>query len=50
MNLADDARRSGRDSRHGLFIFKLQNGLILGHRVAFFDEDIDHDAGIRALA
>ncbi len=49
MNLGDDARARGRDRGDGLFIFQFQNGLILRDRVTFFDEDIDHDARIRAF-
>ena len=49
VNFGDDAGGRGRNRSHGLFIFQFEDGLILGDRVAFLHEDIDHDAGIRAF-
>ena len=49
MNFFDDTRARGRNRGNSFFVFQFNDGLILCDRVAFLDEDIDHDARIRTL-
>ncbi len=49
MDLFHDTGGGGGNRGHGLFVFQLQNGLVLGDGVAFFHKDADDDAGIGAL-
>ena len=49
-NRGDRARGRRGNRRHGLLIFQLENGLALGHLLACFDQNADHDTRLGTFA
>ena len=47
--LRDRARGGGRNGRDRLLVLQLEDGLVFGDRVAFFDEQVHHGARIGAF-